>query len=140
MKKALKAKGQPTKRTPETLRLILQAAEVGAPLRACCAVAGISTELLRLWCDESPDIAGQITQARERGRVSALHTLQQAGQEDWRACAEWLRLSFREDYSARAEIKIEQEGQGGPIIVTEEVLKSLQSGYRELIEGIQSVE
>ena len=32
----------------------------------------------------------------------------------------------------------EYAGQGGPIIVTEEVLKALQSGYRELMEGIQS--
>lgn len=138
MKKTLKAKGQPTKRTPETLKLLLQAAEVGAPLRACCAVAGISTELLRQWCDDSPDIAGQIATARERGRVNALQTLQKAGEEDWRACAEWLRLSFREDYSARAEIKVEQEVQGGPLIVSEEVLKALQEGHKELIAGIQT--
>ena len=136
--KALKANGRPSKKTPEALRLLLGAAEVGAPLRACCAVAGISTELLRQWCDESPEVAGEIATARERGRVNALHTLQEAGKEDWRACAEFLRLAFREDYSQRAELKIEQEGQGGPIIVTEEVLKALQSGYRELIEGLRS--
>ena len=40
-------------------------------------------------------------------------------------------------YTTKAVFKNKREGQSGPIIVTEEVLKALQSGYRELMEGVR---
>jgi len=99
--------GRPTSRTKATLDLLLAAAETGAPIKSCCATARTSYENFRLWAAESPEVAEQFAEARERGRVSALRTLQLAAANDWRAAAEWLRLSFRSDYSPRAEISLE---------------------------------
>ena len=128
----------PTKRTPETLGILIQAVETGAPIRACCAAARISTELLRQWCEEVPDVADQIAEAKERGRMEALRILQEAGHKDWRAAAEWLRFAFRNEYSTRAEIKMEAAEKPSAIVITPEVLEQLQEGHKELLESLNT--
>ena len=44
-------------RTAQVLRTILAAAETGAPLKSCCAVARISYETLREWILDNPEMA-----------------------------------------------------------------------------------
>jgi hypothetical protein len=63
---------------PALLRTILAAAETGAPLKSCCAVAGISYETLRGWILEEPEIGEKLARARERARAAALRVLQEA--------------------------------------------------------------
>jgi hypothetical protein len=105
--RAASIRSRPTLRTPEIENILIEAAETGAPIKACCATARISYETFRAWCMSDPELAFQFYQARERGRVNALSILQQAAKEDWRAAAEWLRLAHRESYSTRAEISVE---------------------------------
>jgi len=84
--------GRPTKRTDETLRILFEAAATGAPVKSCCAVAGIHPDTWQEWRESDPDLRARFDESRERGRVAALAALQKAAGEDWRAAAEWLRL------------------------------------------------
>lgn len=128
--------GRPTVRTAQVLRTILAAAETGAPLKSCCAVARISYETLREWILDNPEIGDQLAQARERGRVAALRILQDAGKKDWRAAAEFLRLGFREDYSARADIVLDAARPlSGEIILDSALLDELSHAYDERMAG-----
>jgi hypothetical protein len=127
--------GRPTIRTPEVLSVILEAVESGAPLKACCACARISCESLRQWVQDNPEVAEQLAKARERGRVTALRILQQATIKDWRAAEAFLKLAFREHYSHRAEITVENASeQKTGIIVDAAMLVRSQAGYRETLK------
>ena len=127
------SRGRPTVRTPEVLKSLLEAAASGAPLRSCCAVAGISYETFRLWAQEEPEIIERLHEQREKARHRMLKILQDAALNDWRAADRYLQLAHREDYSPRAEINMgavhQEENQ---IVVTPEVLAQLQRGYQEL--------
>jgi hypothetical protein len=66
--------------------------------------------------------------------VAALRVLQEAWKKDWRAAAEFLRLGFREDYSARAGIPVETANVlPGQIIVDTALLEELSRAYDESI-------
>jgi hypothetical protein len=133
--------GRPSIRTPETENILLEAAETGAPIKACCATARISYETFRTWCMSDPEIAFQFYQARERGRVNALSILQQASSEDWRAAAEWLRLAHRAEYSTRAEISVEgAPKQDEGILIDSVMLTRLQGAYQQTLESIHRQE
>jgi hypothetical protein len=119
---------------PALLRTILAAAETGAPLKSCRAVAGISYETLRGWILEEPEIGEKLVRARERARVAALRVLREAWKKDWCAAAEFLRLGFREDYSARGGIPVETANVlPGQIIVDTALLEELSRAYDESI-------
>jgi hypothetical protein len=136
-----KTPGRPTLRTPETENILLEAAETGAPIKACCATARISYETFRTWCMSDPELAFQFYQARERGRVNALSILQQAAKEDWRAAAEWLRLAHRSEYSTRAEISVEgAPKQDEGIVIDAVMLTCLQASYQQTLESIHQQE
>jgi hypothetical protein len=129
--------GRPTKRTDETLRILFEAAATGAPIKSCCAAARISVETLNTWKESDPTIQTQFDEARERGRVEALAALKKAISQDWRAGAEWLRLSFRAEYSARAEIAVEAgDSAMAALIVNTSRLAALQEGYKQLQQSL----
>lgn len=119
--------GRPTKRTDQTLQLLFEAAATGAPIKSCCSVAGISTDTFNAWRDSDPDLQTHFDEAREKGRVAALSALQKAAGEDWRAAAEWLRLSFRTDYSPKADILLETKPQD-PLL---DLLREIRSGRED---------
>ena len=133
MKPTPRKAGRPSVRTQAALDALLEAAASGAPLRSCCAVAGISYETFRLWAQEEPDIIERLHEQREKARHRMLKILQDAALNDWRAADRYLQLAHREDYSPRAEINTgavhQEENQ---IVVTPEVLVQLQRGYQEL--------
>jgi hypothetical protein len=117
--------------------ILIEAAETGAPIKACCATARISYETFRAWCISDPELAFQFYQARERGRVNALSILQQAASNDWRAAAEWLRLAHRSEYSTRAEISVEgAPKQDEGIVIDATMLTRLQGAYQQSLESI----
>lgn len=132
----LRPPGRPTKRNEETLRILFESAASGAPIKSCCAAARISVDTLNTWKESDPTIQTQFDEARERGRVAALSALQQAIGQDWRAAQAWLQLSFRADYSPRAEITVEA-GEGAQALVIDAArLVGLQAGYKQLREAI----
>jgi hypothetical protein len=136
-----KKPGRPTIRTPEIENILIEAAETGAPIKACCATARISYETFRTWIIDDPELAFQFYQARERGRVNALSILQQASSEDWRVAAEWLRLAHRADYSTRAEISVEgAPKQDEGIVIDAVMLARLQTAYQQTLKSIHRQE
>jgi hypothetical protein len=136
-----KKPGRPTIRTPEIENILIEAAETGAPIKACCATARISYETFRTWCMSDPQLAERFYEARERGRVNALSILQEASKDDWRAAAEWLRLAHRADYSTRAEISVEgAPKQDEGIVIDAAMLTRLQGAYQQTLESIRQQE
>ena len=134
----LRPPGRPTKRNDETLRILFEAAATGAPIKSCCAAARISVDTLNTWKESDPTIQTQFDEARERGRVAALSALQNAIGQDWRAAQAWLQLSFRADYSPRAEITLEA-GEGAQALVIDAArLAAMQAGYKQFRESIGS--
>lgn len=128
--------GRPTKRNDETLRILFDAAATGAPIKSCCAAARISVDTLNTWKESDPTIQTQFDEARERGRVAALSALQNAIGQDWRAAQAWLQLSFRADYSPRAEITLEAGEGAQAFVVNAQTLPALQASYKQLREAI----
>jgi hypothetical protein len=123
--------GRPSKRSEETLRVFFAAAETGAPIKACCAVAGIHPDTWKNWKAEDDTLQDRFEEAREKGRVKCLKVLQDASGDDWRAAEAFLKLAFRTDYSPRAEVAIEG---GGALVIGAGQIASLQEGYKRLRE------
>ena len=103
MKTTSKPNGRPTKYTAATVDRLCEAISTGTTLAGACVAAGIGDTTLREWRDQHPEILARIDQAREEGRQKALSAIKAAGAGgDWRAWAEWLKLSFPLDYRAPA--------------------------------------
>ena len=129
--------GRPTKRTTETLRILFEAAAIGAPIKACCAAAGVSTDAFNAWRDADPDLQKQFDEARERGRVQALSALQRAQKDDWRAAAEWLRCAFPADYRAKVEnLQAVQINQNSRPAITAAHLQESQERRKEAFAAL----
>lgn len=75
----------------------------------------------------------------EKGRIAALTSLREAAAKDWRAGAEWLRLSFPEDYSPKAEIKVDASTKVVVVQLTQERLKVLQEAHRRALSSSDAV-
>jgi hypothetical protein len=94
-----KSKGtKPTKLTKKTLSRLLKAISNGAPISSACVLAGIANSTLNEWRQEHPEINERIELARERMREKLLARIELAADDDWRAAAELLKLSFASDY------------------------------------------
>ena len=102
----MKKLGRPTKLTPATVNVLCACVGDGLTYKSACGAAGISTESLRNWREEYPELATKLEKARETARATALREIKAAGAKDWRAHAEWLRLTFPEDYRAPREVPI----------------------------------
>jgi hypothetical protein len=68
------------------------------PIKGACVVAGIGVTTLAEWREKYPDLEERLSDAREQARLKALQAIRTAGEKDWRASAEWLRLTFPADY------------------------------------------
>jgi len=73
----------------------------GMPIRGACIVAGVGVTTLNEWRDRYPDLEERIANAREHARLKALQAIKAAGDKDWRAWAEWLKLTHPTDVSRR---------------------------------------
>jgi len=89
----------PTKYTAQTLDTLLGAIADGLTISQACKAARISRQCHDNWRDTFPEFAKALEQARETARRNALANIKAAGESgDWRASAEFLRLSFQADY------------------------------------------
>jgi hypothetical protein len=90
--------GRPTKFNDETIGRLCTALSDGMPIKGACVVAGIGVTTLNEWRDKYPNLEERLSDSRERARLKALQAIKTAGEKDWRAYAEWLRLTFPADY------------------------------------------
>jgi hypothetical protein len=89
--------GRPTKYTPETVERLLATLADGLTQKQACLACGIGESTLYGWKKERPKLVTQMTEAREQARQKALAKIKAAGESgDWRASAEFLKLSFPE--------------------------------------------
>jgi len=106
------------------------------PIKGACVVAGIGVTTLAEWRQKHPSLENRMNEARERARQDALREIKNAGQKDWRAKAEWLRLTFPEDYRGGGhKVEVQQAVQ---VQVTPEQLEDLRRrlpAARALIES-----
>ena len=113
--------GRPTKFNDATLDRLCAALADGMSIKSACVVAGIGVTTLADWRDEYPELDDRLAESREFARQKALQAIKAAGERDWRAHAEWLRLSFPADYRGNAnKIEVSATAQASSIVLTEE--------------------
>lgn len=88
--------GQPTKFNKKRADLLIKALRAGLTKAQACAACGIARQTLATWMEKHPDFAVRVEAAREEARQEALEDIKDAGKEDWKATAQWLRLAFPE--------------------------------------------
>jgi hypothetical protein len=126
--------GRPTKYTPETVERLLAALADGLTQKQACLACGIGESTLYGWKKERPKLVTQMTEAREQARQKALAKIKAAGESgDWRASAEFLKLSFPEyrqgnsiHVSATANAQQAQE-----VVLTKEKRRELQEKFAQ---------
>lgn len=131
--------GRPTKYEPETVERLLTGIADGLTQKQACIASGICENTLAAWREKHPELEERLTQAREQARQKALAGIRAAGEGakgDWRALAEFLRLSFQADYRRDASVNVSAAAtvQRTDITCDEETRKKLI----ELREKIQA--
>jgi hypothetical protein len=111
--------GRPTKFNDATLDQLCTALADGCPIKCACTVAGIGVTTLSAWRERRPKVNQRMDEARELARRKALQAIKAAGEKDWRAHAEWLRLAFPSDYRGNGN-KIEVSANAQTVVLTEE--------------------
>jgi hypothetical protein len=78
-----------------------------------------------------------MSEAREHARQKALQAIKTAGEKDWRAQAEWLRLSFPADYRGSAnKIEVNATASASSFVVTVDKQRELQERRRAALESL----
>src|SRR5207248_7422214 len=116
--------GRPSKFSEQTVQRLCAALADGMPIKGACVVAGIGVTTLSAWREKHPRLEDRMSEARELARENALRAIKAAGEKDWRAKAEWLRLVFAEDYRGGQKVEVQQAVQ---IQVTAEQIEDLRS-------------
>ena len=131
----LRQVGRPTKFNNEVLERLYSALADGMPIKGACIVAGIGVSTLADWREREPQIEDAMSEARECARQKALSAIKAAGEKDWRANAEWLRLSFPADYRSSAnKIEVNASASASSFVVTVDKQRELQERRRAALE------
>jgi hypothetical protein len=85
--------GRPTKFNEESAKRLCAAIGDGMPIKGACVVAGIGVTTLNGWRERYPDLQERLSDAREHARLKVLQAIKAAGERDWRAWNEWLKLT-----------------------------------------------
>lgn len=91
--------GRKTIYSPALVKELLGYIEDGLNIKSACAAAGVGVSTLREWRAEYPGLEEDLNAAREKMRAKILAQIKAAGagkEGDWKALAEYLRLSFPE--------------------------------------------
>ena len=127
--------GRPTKFNYETVERLCAAMADGMPIKGACLVAGIGVTTLKEWRERYADLEERIANAREHARLRALQAIKAAGEKDWRAWAEWLKLTHPAEYrGSGAKIEVSALASASGPVMTEERLRELQEIRRRLIQ------
>jgi hypothetical protein len=90
--------GRPSKYNEDTIERLLAGLADGLPIKSACIIAGIGVSTLAEWREKYPALEERMAEAREVARQKMLQRIKRAAKDDWRAAAEWLRLTFPADY------------------------------------------
>jgi transposase len=96
------------KKTPERMKRILQALELGATYQLAANAAGISATTLTRWMKEDEEFGDECRSSEGKAAVRWLAKIEQAASAgDWHAAAWTLERRFPRDYGKRI---VEHEG------------------------------
>lgn len=107
--------GRPTKYTPERVKAIVQAIEVGTPYRHAAAVAGINQDTLTDWMKKYSDFSEAIKEAEGRAVIGRLARIRQAEPDHWQAAAWWLERKYPQEFGKTVEEKQHTGKDGAPL-------------------------
>ena len=127
--------GRPTKFNPQVVERLCAALADGMPIKGACVVAGIGVTTLAEWREKHSRLEDRMSEARELARQNALQTIKAAGEKDWRAKAEWLRLAFAEDYRGGQKVEVQQAVQ---VRISSEQLADLRSRLEDTRAWLRS--
>lgn len=102
--------GRKSKYTPETVKKITQAIELGATYELAAAYGGISITTFNDWRKAKPAFSAAIKEAEGRASVKWLARIEQAASEHWQAAAWKLERRYPRDYGRTVQ---EHTGEGG---------------------------
>jgi len=106
------------------------------PIKGACVVTGIGVTTLAEWREKRPRLEDRLSEARELARQKALQAIKAAGEKDWRAHAEWLRLTFPADYRGSGnKVEVQQAVQ---VQISQDRLEELRSGLEQTREALRS--
>jgi hypothetical protein len=128
--------GRPTKYSAELVETLCGALADGMPIKGACIVAGISATTLGEWREKYPELETRLTEAREFARQKALQAIKNAGERDWRAHAEWLKLSYPSDYrggNTRIDVSANAFASSA-VVCSEEQRQALMERRKKLME------
>jgi len=127
--------GRPTKFSEETVKRLCAAIAAGMPIRGACVVAGIGVTTLKEWRERYPNLEERIADARENARLKGLQAIKAAGDKDWRAWAEWLKLTHPTDYrGSGGKIQVSALATANGPVMTDERLRELQEIRQRMIQ------
>jgi hypothetical protein len=123
--------GRPTKYEPETIERLLAGLADGLPIKSACITAGIGVSTLSDWRERYPELEERMAEAREGARQKMLQRIKRAGEDDWRAAAEWLRLTFPDDYRRASKTSVEVNTAVQTAVVCDEKRRAALIAQRE---------
>jgi hypothetical protein len=128
--------GRPTKFNKATIDRLCEALSDGLSIKSACVVAGVGVSTLADWREQHPGLEEQMSEAREVARQKALKAIQAAGEKDWRAHAEWLKLAFPADYRGNAnkiEVSATALASSGPVVTEAERQRLIERHERAML-------
>ena len=111
--------GKPSSFTPKKAELLIRALRAGLTTKQAAQACGISRTTLATWREKYPDFESRVEAAREQARQNALEGTENAGKQDWKALAQWLRLAFLEYRKDGPTFHVSANAQAG-VLCTEE--------------------
>src|SRR5215831_3840286 len=126
--------GRPTKYDPGTVAKLLGALRAGLTHKQACLACGIGQSTLADWRERYPDLEPRMDAAREEARQKALEGIKAAGKTEWRALAEWLKLTFPEHRQGHS-INVSATAGAAVQVTDEERAKLIAMRERALSHG-----
>ena len=109
--------GRKSKYSPEVVKAIVQAIDMGAYDKHAAAYGGISEDTFARWLDRYADFADAIARAKGRRVVKWLAKMEAGADEDWRAAQAKLQICERDTYG-KERSEIEHTGKdGAPLMI-----------------------
>ena len=112
---------------------LLASLDAGLTQKQACMACGICENTLATWRKQYDDLDPRIDAAREVARQTTLEGIKTAGEKDWRALAEWLKLTFLE-YRSGSSINVNATAMNDnrTVVVTEAKRAELQAKLKEI--------
>ena len=111
---------------------MIKALRAGLTHKQSCQATGIARQTLASWCEKYPEFRLRVEAARDEARRDALEGIKEAGEQDWKALAQWLRLAFPEYRTERAAVNVSSHNQT-LVLCDEETRAQIQEMRRKLL-------